>query len=160
MPTKSGKATVTIEDHIIPGAFDGASASFPVEAHTIEAAVKSFEWTPGYVGFQFAKAVTAKVTLDDGSEEVTLSKVTPERTVYRFAKKVLSLDEFATAAEYRPAYEQAKRTAPHLLDGKSVIYGRDTKSIAPINSIKFLPDYDQKDTVLISKQGQQLWPKN
>lgn len=149
---------MTIEDQIIPGMSDGANCGITIPEPTVKAAIEALAGRPGYLGFQFAKALTAKVTLDDGTEEITFTRTKNDQTVYKFAKGILSVEEFAASAALKPAYEFVTKHSPYLLDNKALIFEVENASSHPMDHVKFLLDYEQENTVLISKQGQQLWP--
>ncbi len=154
MKEKTGTAKVTIEDQVIPG-MDGTSCGISIPERSMDAAMEVMRANPGYLGFQFAKAYKAEVVTDDG-ETMTLTKTVREKNFYRYAEKIVSLEDFKASEELKPAFDFASKNAPHLLDGKSVIFV--TGANHPLDKVKYLAEYEQQSTVLISKQGQQLWP--
>ena len=151
METKSGKVTVTFEKRLIPIAYDGYCCSVAVEEHSVDAALKGFKWIPGYLGFKFAEAASAKVILDGSGQEISFKQEKDESTQYLFAEKVLSLDDFAKAGEYRPIYDLVQKNWPESKLKEAVIYAHS-------RGVDFLHEESQSYTILINKQGQQLWP--
>lgn len=153
MVTKTGQATVDIETRLVPIAYDGDNASVPVPAATVESALANFDFKPGYVGFKFAEAVKAKIAVDETGEEITLSRESSKGKNFIFANKVLTAEEFNTAAEYktREADWLRQSWADKLANPDTVIFASD-------RGVRILDDYEKKNTVLINRKGEQLFP--
>lgn len=152
MSTKKGEATVVTSDVVIPVAYDGECSSEPVPEPTVEAALKSFNWKPGYVGFRFAEAAKVKVTLDDG-EEMTFKRESRDPKTYYFAKRVIDINDFNTAAEFKgEPYDTFRRMASWALEDTSNLLFESERGL------KVFQASEKNDTVLINREGQQLWP--
>jgi hypothetical protein len=154
MTTKQGTATVEKENKMIPIAYDGDCSSVPVSAPTVAVALSSFEFKPGYVGFRFTEAAKATVTCDDGTEE-TFSRERGRGPTYYFGSKVMSVEDFETKPEFRnnELCDQFRKFSSWVLEDKANVLFE-----SPGRGIRVIRADELKDTVIVNKQGHQLFP--
>ncbi len=153
MTEQTGKAIVTTDNLIVPIAIDGENTPVPVSSATVDAALKEFDFQSYHLGFHFAKAVTAKVELEDGSE-LQFMRRENATTRYRFASKVVSLADFNTAAKYDSNRKLMPASTLERIKQEDGTFYEDAQG----RLWAFFPS-TAKDTVLINKAGDRLWPR-
>jgi hypothetical protein len=153
---KVQETTLDVAFELIPRATDGDNAPEKISAISIQEALdpKTYDWSKNYLtGFHFNQCVNAKVTTESGEvfDFKNSKQIGPQ---YVFAKKVIPLEDFNTAAEYATLRNQLKNTVmmDNFTEVGAVIYQ------TPGGNVTALPAY-VSNTVLIDKSGNTLFSK-
>ena len=149
---KDGKAKVKTSCHVIPIVADGALPSREIASRDVRSALALGEiWnSPIMRGFQLVDHFELAVTIDGLDEEIRTDVYKNPSKDYRFADSVMSREDFASVGEDKLG-EDEKRWILDCSSQRAIIYtcGR---------AFLHLSNEEMKDTILIDRQGNQLWP--
>lgn len=154
MSKASVKGTLTTKTVMVPIIWDSPGFDIPVKDTSVQTALKSFDWTADVLGFQFSQSVRCKLISDADGSEIKFSRRHENPDKYLFATKVLGGDEVAALRTGQGALSDAFNRLPEAQRSNpaNVVYDSD------IGLQVLKPEY-QGNTILITKQGQQLFPR-
>jgi len=149
---KDGKAKVNASYHVIPLVADGALPSREIASRDVHAALAlgDFWDSPIMRGFKLVDHFELAVTMDGASKEICTVVLNNPSKDYRFADSVMSRKDFAKLGEDRLGASE-KQWIMDCSSKNAVIYtcGR---------AFLHLSSSEMGDTILIDRQGNQLWP--
>lgn len=150
---KDASVNVELTHHLIPLAVDGYRNEITIKDRSVETAIKTGIANDPFVrGFRLVDHFDLAVTIKETGEKIDTTQTCNVSKEYRFAEKILDRNAFSQLTD-KEISQRDKQWLLDVTESDSIIYkyGR---------AYLHITGKDKNNTILITKQGQTLWPSS